>query len=60
MRDPSIIEILECFPDEAAATQWLERSVWGERRCCGHCGSTRTKDPSCPVQKILLHQYIER
>ena len=42
--DLSLMEILEQLPDEAAATRWLEFAVWGERRCCDHCGSERTRE----------------
>lgn len=40
--DISILGIMERFPSEEAATQWLEGAVWGAERCCGHCGGTRT------------------
>ena len=40
----SIIELMDVFPTEKAATEWFEAQVWPTGRCCGHCGSTRTKD----------------
>ena len=43
MRDLSLLELLERLPTEEAATRWLEAAVWGEKRCCGHCGSERTR-----------------
>ena len=39
----SLIELMEMFPDEAAATRWFEGTVWGGQRCCGKCGSTNTR-----------------
>ena len=32
------------FPDEAAAERWFEATMWGSERCCGHCGSTATRE----------------
>ena len=32
------------FPTEESATQWFEAQVWPTGRCCGHCGSLRTKE----------------
>ena len=40
----SLMGLLELFPDEDSATQWFEAQVWPAGRCCGHCGSTRTKE----------------
>ena len=31
------------FPDENAATEWFEEVIWNGERCCGHCGSIRTR-----------------
>lgn len=42
----SLIEILEMFPTEAAASKWFESIYWPTERCCGHCGSTRTRPAS--------------
>jgi len=40
----SIIELMEMFPSEDAATLWFESVLWGSAgRCCGKCGSTSTK-----------------
>jgi len=40
----TLIELMDMFPDEAAATKWFEDVMWpnGERHC-GKCGSTRTR-----------------
>ena len=32
------------FPDEAAATKWFESVVWPTGRCCGKCGSIKTRE----------------
>ena len=39
----SLLDIMDRFPTEEAATEWLESAVWGAERCCGHCGGTRTR-----------------
>ena len=39
----SLIDIMDMFPDEVAATKWFESIMWPAGRCCGHCGSTETK-----------------
>ncbi len=38
----SIIELMDLFPTEEAATKWFEAQVWPEMRCCGHCGGVNT------------------
>ncbi len=40
----SLIRLMEMFPDEDTAVQWFESVQWPEGRCCGHCGSTATKE----------------
>ena len=40
----SLIEIMDIFPTEDAAREWFEVQVWPRGRCCGHCGSTATKE----------------
>ena len=42
----TLFEIIEMFPDEQAAVKWFEGILWPEERCCGKCGSTRTRDAS--------------
>ena len=39
----SIIEVMNLFPTEEAATEWFESVVWAGERCCGHCGSVNTR-----------------
>ena len=40
----SLIEIMEMFPTEEAATQWFERILWHDERPCPHCGSLNTRE----------------
>ena len=40
----SLVELMDMFPDEAAAIEWFGAQVWPEGRFCGHCGSTRTRE----------------
>lgn len=42
----SVMELMDMFPDEAAARKWFEESLWGDQRVCGKCGSTRTREAS--------------
>ena len=39
----TLFQITEMFPSEDKATQWFEETLWPNERCCGHCGSVRTK-----------------
>ena len=41
----TIVQLMDMFPTEEAATEWFESAVWpdGERHC-GKCGSTRTRE----------------
>ena len=38
----TVLELMDLFPTEQAATQWFEDVVWNGERCCGHCGSLST------------------
>ena len=42
----TLVALMDMFPDEAAATRWFESIFWGGERCCGKCGSTRTREAS--------------
>ena len=42
----SLMELADRFPTEEAAREWFEGIVWGGERCCGHCGSVRTREAS--------------
>ena len=40
----SLIELMDLFPTEEAATKWFEAQVWPDGRHCGHCGSVETTE----------------
>ena len=40
----TVVELMDMFPTEEAATKWFEDVIWGGQRCCGKCGSTNTHD----------------
>ena len=40
----SIVELMNIFPTEDAATQWFEDVLWAGERCCGKCGSVNTRE----------------
>ena len=40
----TIIELMEMFSTEEAATEWFEKVRWAGRRCCGKCGSENTRE----------------
>ena len=40
----SIIELMAMFPTDDTATAWFESVVWPGERCCGHCGSVKTRE----------------
>ena len=40
----TLVQLMDMFPDETAATEWFESVVWNGHRYCGKCGSTRTKE----------------
>ena len=40
----ALVALMDMFPDESAATRWFESQLWGDQRCCGHCGSSRTRE----------------
>ena len=40
----TLIQVMDMFPDEAAATAWFESIVWPTGRCCGKCGATNTRE----------------
>ena len=42
----SLIEVMDMFPTEDAARAWFEGIYWTAGRCCGHCGSIRTREAS--------------
>ena len=42
----TLIELMNMFPSEEAANQWFEAVLWPNGRCCGKCGSVRTRKAS--------------
>ena len=40
------MELVEMFPTENEARKWFETAMWPTERCCGKCGSTRTRTAS--------------
>ena len=40
----TLIQLMATFPDEETATKWFESVVWSNGRCCGKCGSEKTKE----------------
>ena len=39
----SLVQLMDMFPDEAAAREWFETARWGDQRVCPRCGSANTK-----------------
>jgi transposase-like protein len=39
----TLVQMMDLFPSEEAATAWFESVVWERGRCCGKCGATRTR-----------------
>ena len=38
----TLVQLMDMFPDEAAATAWFESVIWPDGRHCPKCGSLRT------------------
>ena len=39
----TLVQLMDMFPTEEAATKWFEDARWNGKRHCGHCGSTNTR-----------------
>ena len=51
----SIVELMNMFPTEDAATKWFEDVLWAGERCCGKCGSVNTREvPTCEADALLV------
>ncbi len=48
-----LIQLMDMFPTEEAATAWFEEVLWSGERCCGKCGSVNTR----PVPKAKPMPY---
>ena len=42
----TIVELMDMFPTEEAATEWFESIIWPNGRHCPKCGSKRTREAS--------------
>ena len=42
----TLVQLMDMFPDEAAATAWFESVIWPNGRHCPKCGSVRTGEAS--------------
>ncbi len=39
-----MVQLIELFPTEQAATAWFEQIIWNGERCCMKCGSLNTRE----------------
>ena len=42
----TVVELMDMFPTEEAATEWFESIIWPNGRHCPKCGSERTHEAS--------------
>ena len=42
----TLVELMDMFPTEEAATEWFESIIWPNGRHCPKCGSERTREAS--------------
>ena len=42
----TVVEMMDMFPTEEAATEWFESIIWPDGRHCPKCGSVRTREAS--------------
>ena len=40
----TLVQLVNMFPTEEAATAWFEAIVWDEGRYCGKCGIVNTRE----------------
>ena len=40
----TLLQLSDLFPDEESAVKWFESVYWPDERCCGHCGSVKTRE----------------
>ena len=40
----TLVQMMDMFPTEEAAVAWFESVLWPDERCCGKCGSMRTRE----------------
>lgn len=58
----SWIEVMDLFPDDAAAERWIVQARWPDEIACVHCGSlnvaTKTKHPRMPFRCRDCRKYF--
>ena len=42
----TVVQLMDMFPTEEAATEWFESIIWPDGRHCPKCGSERTREAS--------------
>ena len=42
----TLVDLMDMFPTEEAATEWFETIIWPDGRHCPKCGSVRTREAS--------------
>ena len=42
----TVVELMDMFPTEEAATEWFKSVIWPDGRHCPKCGSVRTREAS--------------
>ena len=42
----TVVELMDMFPTEEAATEWFKSIIWPDGRHCPKCGSVRTREAS--------------
>ncbi len=42
----TLVQLMDMFPNEEAATAWFESVIWPDGRYCPKCGSVHTRDAS--------------
>ena len=40
----TLVQLMDMFPTEEAATEWFKSAIWPDGRHCGKCGGTRTRE----------------
>ena len=40
----TVVQLMDMFPTEEAATKWFEDVIWNGQRRCGKCGSVSTRE----------------
>ena len=51
----TVVELMDMFPTEEAATEWFKSIIWPDGRHCPKCGSVRTCEASHAKMPLLVH-----